>query len=177
MQKIFLLCLAYTAVGCASIVSQSSYPVTFNSTPAGAQVEVVNKKGVTVFSGTTPATASLPSGSAYFSKESYTAKVQKDGYDPKQEMITTSINPWFWGNLLFGGIIGALIVDPLTGAMYEIDQQSYTTNLELSESASTSLELNRKLVDRLANLKKLRKEGILTEAEYNEKRKEVLSLS
>lgn len=177
MLRTFLFPLISAFAGCASIVSQSTYPVTFNSTPAGARVEVTNKAGATVFSGTTPATASLASGSSYFTKETYTAKVQKEGYEPRQEIITTSINPWFWGNILFGGVIGALIVDPLTGAMYEVDQQSYTTALERTDDTSLSAQFNRDLGASLTSLKRLRTEGLLTETEYNKKRKELLSLS
>lgn len=27
---------------------------------------------------------------------------------------------WYWGNILFGGLIGMLAVDPATGAMYKL---------------------------------------------------------
>jgi len=27
---------------------------------------------------------------------------------------------WYWGNILIGGLIGMLVVDPLTGAMYKL---------------------------------------------------------
>lgn len=34
---------------------------------------------------------------------------------------------WYIGNLLFGGLIGMLIVDPATGAMYKLDDSVYAT--------------------------------------------------
>ncbi|WP_174263189.1 CsgG/HfaB family protein [Citrifermentans bemidjiense] len=31
------------------------------------------------------------------------------------------MNGWYWGNIVFGGVIGLLIVDPATGAMWKMD--------------------------------------------------------
>jgi hypothetical protein len=34
--------------------------------------------------------------------------------------LDSSVSGWYFGNLAFGGVIGMLIVDPLTGAMYNL---------------------------------------------------------
>ncbi len=120
--------------GCASIVSKSSWPLSVNSTPAGAKVEITNKKGVLVYSGLTPATMSLKSGAGYFSMERYTLKFKMDGYDEKVIPVECKLNGWYIGNIVFGGLIGWLIVDPLTGAMYKLD--AVMINETLSKSTA-----------------------------------------
>ena len=63
--------LILMTTACASIVSDNKYPVSINSNPAGANVEIKNKSGGTVFSGTTPTQVMLEAGSGYFSREHY----------------------------------------------------------------------------------------------------------
>ena len=42
------------------------------------------------------------------------------GYSPTEVKLDSSVSGWYFGNLLFGGLIGMLIVDPLTGAMFNL---------------------------------------------------------
>jgi hypothetical protein len=37
--------------------------------------------------------------------------------------VDSTINGWYVGNIVFGGFIGWLIVDPLTGAMWALDTE------------------------------------------------------
>ena len=57
--------IAATA-GCASIVSDSDYPVSVASYPAGANFEVRNEKGFVVSNGVTPGQIMLKAGAGYF---------------------------------------------------------------------------------------------------------------
>lgn len=123
---------------CASIVSKSSWPVDVVSTPAGAKVTITNRKGVVVYNGLTPATLTLKSGSGFFKRESYTVKYELEGYAPMEVPLECSINGWYWGNILFGGIIGWLIVDPATGAMYRLN--TGTVNRTLTKSSTSSVD-------------------------------------
>src|SRR6187551_737610 len=52
--------------GCASIVSESSYPVAIQSTPDFANFTITNKSGVTVQTGVTPTIVTLKAGAGYF---------------------------------------------------------------------------------------------------------------
>lgn len=113
----------FASTGCASIISKSSYPIHINSTPNEAHIVITNKKGVEVFSGTTPATTKLRSGSGYFGKAQYYVKFEKPGFQSKTVPVEFKIDGWYFGNLLLGGIVGMLIVDPLTGAMYKLDTE------------------------------------------------------
>jgi hypothetical protein len=127
--------------GCASIVSKSNWPYSVDSNPAGAKVVITNKKGQEVFSGRTPAALKLKSGAGFFSKESYTVSLSLDGYETKKINLECKVNGWYFGNLLIGGLIGMLIVDPATGAMYKLDNSGLTENLSRN-AAATSTSLN-----------------------------------
>ena len=105
---------------CASIVSKSSYPVSIQSSPSGAKFRIKDEIGNVVHSGLTPATVTLDASDGYFSKAKYTVEYKKDGLDTQTATIYPTIDGWYIANILFGGFIGLLIVDPLTGAMYKL---------------------------------------------------------
>ena len=44
----------------------------------------------------------------------------KEGYEEQSQTLQSSMDGWYWGNFLFGGLIGMLAVDPATGAMYKL---------------------------------------------------------
>lgn len=133
LRIILVVVLAAMVTGCASIVSKSDWPVSITSSPDGADFNVTNKNGTKVHSGRTPAILVLSSKAGYFSGETYTIKYKKEGYKEIEETVDTELNGWYLGNIIFGGvIIGMLIVDPLTGAMWR-----------LPEYVSGSLELNK----------------------------------
>lgn len=108
---------------CASIVSKSRYPVAISSVPPGASVSITDRNGKEVFTGVAPTAATLKSGAGYFSKATYQLKFSSPGYDDKTMTLEADLNGWYFGNLLFGGLIGLLIVDPATGAMYRISEK------------------------------------------------------
>ena len=90
------------------------------------------------------------------------------------QQVSSSLNGWYWGNILVGGLIGMLIVDPISGAMYEIDNPSLTFNMSRSNDlalTSTSLRSTAEAAEQLLRLRKLREEGVLTEGEYQTKKK------
>jgi len=114
---------------CASIVSKSSWPLVVNSTPSGAEITVTNRGGFDVFKGTTPAALTLSSSAGFFRKESYKIKFQMGGFDTKVIPVECTLNGWYLGNILIGGLIGMLIVDPATGAMYKLDSSMISETL------------------------------------------------
>ena len=122
--------------GCASMVSQSSWPVAIKSNPGGAIFTVTNKDGEKVHTGTTPSIVHLQSGAGFFDAETYTLHFAKAGYtkaDIQEKTVTlgASLNYWYWGNILFGPFapIGFLVVDPETGAMFKLSE---TLNVDLT---------------------------------------------
>lgn len=114
--------LIMISTSCATIVSKSNYMVTVDSTPRDAEVTVTNRNDVQIYAGKTPALVRLKSGAGFFRAAMYEIKISKEGYATKTIMIRATLNGWYLGNLLFGGVIGFLIVDPATGAMYRLNE-------------------------------------------------------
>jgi hypothetical protein len=114
--------------GCASIIGGGgSQDVTFNSQPDGATVLV---NGQTV--GKTPVKTRLDR------KSDQTLEFQKDGYKPIKMQLATSMNPWFWGNIIIGGLLGST-TDGLTGAIHEYSPDHYLVTLEpLAQTSGAS---------------------------------------
>lgn len=158
---IALITAAAGLTGCASIVSDSKSPVSIMSSPAGSKFEVRNESGQIVHSGITPGSVTLAAGDGYFDGETYTITFSKDGMDEQVVTLETSINGWYWGNLLIGGIVGMLIVDPATGAMYKLPESvSGTLHESTAASGSKSRDLTLITIDEvpeseLPNLVKL----------------------
>lgn len=115
-----ILAAATSLTACSSIVSKSDYPVAITSIPSEAQFTIRDVSGKAIESGTTPKTITLKSSAGYFKKQSYTVEFQKEGYPSRTVEIVSSVDGWYFGNILFGGLIGMLIVDPATGAMYNL---------------------------------------------------------
>lgn len=140
MKKIFkvslILFISFLFTDCASIVSKSKWPLEINTTPSGAKISITNRTGENVYEGKSPATVTLKSGSEFFKKESYVVKLSLDGYADKTINVTCDVNGWYFGNIVFGGIIGFLIIDPATGAMYKLDREKINESL-IPSTAST----------------------------------------
>jgi len=90
----------------------------------------VNRKGEEVYMGKTPATATLKASAKYMSGERYTVTISKDGFEDHVVYIDSKIEGWYWGNILLGGLVGMLVVDPLTGAMYRLNTKTVDVSLE-----------------------------------------------
>lgn len=114
---------------CATIFSRSTYPVIFDSTPSEAKLEITNKKGHLVFLGSTPTIVPLKSSDGFFSKAEYQVKISMPGYQDFVTTISSSISGWYFGNILIGGFIGLLIIDPASGAMWKLDREYVNVGL------------------------------------------------
>ena len=124
-----LICTLLLLSGCASIVSKSNWPFSVDTQPAGAKVIITNKKGTIIYTGRTPAAMRLKSGAGFFSKESYTVALSMNGYESKKIQVECKLNAWYFGNIVFGGLLGILIVDPATGAMYKLDSDGLSEEM------------------------------------------------
>ena len=92
--------------GCASLVSGgSTRPVPVDSDPQGAEVYVNDD-----FRGKTPLTLNLAR------RERHRVRVVHPDREPYDREVKPGFNPWFLGNIAFGGLIGAGI-DLLSGAV------------------------------------------------------------
>ncbi len=66
----------------------------------------------------------------YFKAERYTVHIAKDGYHTRDITVEGAVNGWYFGNIIFGGLIGLLAVDPATGAMYTLKPKAVETTLD-----------------------------------------------
>jgi hypothetical protein len=138
------ICAPVLFSSCATIFSRTSYPVHINSNPQGADIRIVDTHGREVYNGITPASVKMKSGAGFFSRAEYRITFSKEGYTDKTIFITADIDGWYFGNILLGGLIGMLIIDPATGAMWKIDTEY--VNETLSE-AKTSSERKLEIID------------------------------
>lgn len=106
--------------GCANIMSGGTKPVTINSTPSGASFLIKDVAGKDVHQGVTPSRVTLDRGAGYFKGQTYEVRFSAPGYSGQSKSINTTLNGWYIGNLLWGGLTGFFIVDPLTGAMWTL---------------------------------------------------------
>jgi hypothetical protein len=121
---------ALGATGCATIVAKSSQPITVTSVPPGAAVSITNRAGSAVHSGNTPMTVTLKKGAGYFKPERYVVRVSKEGFQSRELRIDGAVNGWYFGNIVFGGLIGMVAVDPATGAMYTLRPDAVDATLD-----------------------------------------------
>jgi hypothetical protein len=136
MRRGLLICGAVAALavvggsGCASIVKGTRQSVSIQSTPAGCRVTVSDMSGSVVTTQQTPCTVSLARGRGFFSAGDYRVRIEKEGYAPAEIHVSGSLGGWYIiGNFFIGGLIGWVIVDPLTGAMWTLGPDPVSANL------------------------------------------------
>lgn len=103
--------------GCATIVSGTTQEMTFQSEPPGALVKVDGRP-----LGKTPMTIQLDR------KTSQSLTFELEGYKTISMPLTTTLEPWFWGNILIGGLIGST-TDGVSGAVYEYSPSQYYVSM------------------------------------------------
>ncbi len=129
--------LAVARGGCATIVSGGDQKVDFQSDPSEASIKVYDSAGMVVASSQTPTSLLLKKGAGFFQGASYRVVVEKPGYKRTEVLLQSGLNAGWYiaGNLFIGGLIGWLIVDPMTGAMWTLSPERVST--ELSSEVSS----------------------------------------
>ena len=124
IMAVLVMAVLVMGSGCASIMSQTHYPVSINSTPPGATVTVRDIYGQNVLAATTPTVATLSASAGYFIPARYTFTFEKQGFQPAYAVIEAYTDPWYFMNIfeLMFCPIGFLFVDPVTGAMWELNR-------------------------------------------------------
>jgi len=109
MKILIAIAFAASAGACGTITRGSTSDVTFNSVPAGAQVQT----SIGLNCPATPCTFPISR------KQAFVATFSLDGYEPQQIPVTTEISgggaAGMAGNLVVGGLVG-IVVDASTGA-------------------------------------------------------------
>lgn len=110
--------MALILPSCSTIVSKSDYPVTFTSSKPTSMKVVNEKSGQVVLQAQTPTTATLSASSGFFQPAKYS--VMTEG---STQSLSASMDPWYAGNIVFGGFLGLLVVDPATGNMWKLPRE------------------------------------------------------
>ncbi len=175
-QILFFLTILLGAIliaGCCSIIHGTKQEIGLSSSPSGASVTVNGQQ-----MGTTPVTLDLKRNG------SHKIAIEMEGYQPYEITLTKSVSGWVWGNVLFGGLIG-LAVDAIDGAIYKLKPDTIQAQMLKSEVDSITIEkvddipegaekigqMKKTPAEKLKELKELKDKGILTEEEYETKRK------
>jgi len=140
-KKLLIGIFIFSLSACASIVSDSTYPVTINSTPSNLSYILKDSNRLTIKSGTTPSTVILDAGDGLFTAAEYSIEVTNAKGNKTITNISSTLDNWYFGNLLFSGVLGMLIIDPITGAMYELPESvnidtSYLDSSDTQDNAS-----------------------------------------
>lgn len=106
---------------CASMFSESEYPVHIDSVPSKMEIVVTNIDGDIVYRGKTPTVVELDAGAGYFVRERHTVRLYDGGKVVGEREIDNSIDGWYFVNWFGPTLFGFLIVDPITGAMWKLD--------------------------------------------------------
>jgi hypothetical protein len=104
--------------GCATVTGGARDPkIKVASNPPGAAV-LVDGKPV----GVTPAVLEVSRKSAH------EVEISQPGYDTAHVTVQRCLNPWVFGNILVGGLIG-VTVDVCTDATHHLSPDEITVNL------------------------------------------------
>lgn len=122
--KLSLIVVTFTLLttGCATIVNGSSQDITINTTPPGANVKIINTDDNTeVGKFVTPCVVELDRSAGFFQKGSYILEIEKPGFGKKTVNVRGQVDGWYLvGNFFFGSFLGWLIIDPASGAMWQL---------------------------------------------------------
>jgi hypothetical protein len=183
---VFVLATQFLA-GCASITGNTNQNVSVQTKePTGAEVvgancELSNSKGKWFV--VTPGTVGI-----HRSNDDIQILCRKDGYEPGKNGIVSETKGMMFGNIIFGGGIGA-IVDHSSGAAYEYPSlfQILMSKLQNSERIISAQEKlinqnsslgnssgNEILEKKLKELKYLFDEKLITQEAYIEQQKILL---
>jgi uncharacterized protein YceK len=132
--KMMLILLAMVMLsGCASIVAGSHRDISIKSTPPDAAVSIQERESKQiVHKGQTPLIVPLSTKGGYFKSKRYDVTISKDGYDTKTVNINSFLSGWYAGNIILWpvAVIGGLVIDPLTGAMWSLGPKDINVILE-----------------------------------------------
>lgn len=153
---------------CASIIDGTTQEVSFNSEPQDVEVTIDGK-----VIGKTPVAIQLDK------KSGRTVEFYLEGYKRQTRSLETTINPWFFGNIITGGLIGSS-TDATSGAMYEYSPDSFFIELVPEEASQLEMETYlaeaqlRKFI--LFNHRQIIRDSSLEQGEYLDALSELLSV-
>jgi hypothetical protein len=167
MRLVLLLLLACLVTGCATITRGTKDVLVVESNPPGANVRLS-----TGHTSRTPATFKLAR------KENVMVEIYKEGYESVEVHVQPHIEgagaAGMAGNVIVGGLIG-LAVDAGTGAMYGLIPNPVRVDLQPIDGSAVAPRNDTNSIEaRLEDLDALKEKGLITDAEYEERRRQIL---
>ena len=124
--------------GCATILSNSEYPVNIDSVPSNMEIVVTDSNGDIEYRGQTPTVVDLDAHGGYFVREIYTVELYDAGKVVGKTTVDGSIDSHYFLNLVGWSVIGLIVVDPMTGAMWTLEKDVVVfRDVETSEAKSS----------------------------------------
>ena len=108
--KIGLALSVLGLTGCATVMSESRYPVDIQSNPTGAKFTIKDRDGREITQGTTPQKVTLEAGAGYFKKATYEITFEGKGFGKITKTLETQLDGWYWGNFAFYFLIFYLLI-------------------------------------------------------------------
>jgi hypothetical protein len=132
MFRLFTICLIILGMfigNCASIVNGPSQRVSIRSNQDSLDVKIYDASNMMVTQVQAPAAIDLKRGDGFFRG----AKYRLEAGD-QNSYIDSNISMWYLlGNIMFGGVLGYLVIDPLTGGMYTLSPEEVYLNSSVSK--------------------------------------------
>ena len=108
--------------GCASLFSESSYPVNVSSTSENVKFNIKDNSGRIVYSGVTPATINLDAESGFFEKGEYTIEFTMQNGEVRQHRVKSKVDGVYFVNILFWP---GFFIDAASGAMWKLPANAF----------------------------------------------------
>ena len=186
-----------TLCGCSSITGSSNQSVSVVTRESvgreitGASCELSNNKGKWFV--TTPGSTTI-----HRSNDDLQVICRKEGYDPGKVAVVSETKGSMFGNIIFGGGIGAVIdhnngsayeypnfIDVMFGSFSKLEKAKANSEGEkagvaplnstgTTQVASAGGGASKTTFDRLAELKELRERGLISEDVYLERQRKIL---
>ena len=175
----------FFSTGCASILSGTSQTITLNSNPPGARCELVREGRIIGTVENTPGAVTVRK-----TKHDIDVVCKKQGFTEAKEFAESGTDGSVFGNIILSGVVG-WAVDSAAGAdnkypevftvnMTPIGQAVENVSRAAAPKAAAPAQKGsgagskQEPTKRLETLKALLDQGVLTEAEYQRKRAEVI---
>lgn len=108
-KKICSVCMPLILLtGCASIMHGTRQTIGISSYPTNAEVWVDNN-----YAGKSPTFVHLTR------KDNHFIRLELEGYETYEAVLTHQVSGWVFGNIVFGGLPG-LAIDAISGGLYQL---------------------------------------------------------
>jgi hypothetical protein len=182
-----LVALVVMCTGCSSILAGTSQTITINTNPPGARCELTREGRIIGTVENTPGAVTLKK-----TKHDIDVVCKKEGFTDTKEFAESGTEGATFGNILLGGAIGWAIdsaagadnkypevvtvnLVPASGVPNKAPARPAPAAASKSNVAANTPKASSDPAKRLATLKKMKADGLLTDEEYERKRGEILS--